>query len=152
MQSNVLPAAPQSDAETAEDAVVQLMMAIGRRFRARLDGDSVDPSQAALLYTLKCHGAMRLGDIAEAMHLDASTVSRHVHQLGEHGMIESESDPLDGRARLIALSTAGAARLRATFEQRRTLISTALADWTDHDREQLRHQLTRLTTSFGDDA
>jgi DNA-binding MarR family transcriptional regulator len=148
MQPTPLATAPA----TAEDAVVQLMMAIGRRFRMRINGDTVDPSQAALLHTLKCHGAMRLGDIAEAMQLDASTVSRHVQQLGDRGFIDREPDPEDGRARIIALSDAGAQSLKISFEQRRAFITDALADWSDHDREQLRDQITRLTTSLGDHA
>jgi DNA-binding MarR family transcriptional regulator len=144
------PSGVTADASTAEDALVQLMMAVGRRFRARLDGDTVDPSQATLLYVLKCRGAMRLGDLADAMELDASTVSRHVHQLDERGLIDREADPEDGRARIIALSKAGAASLRTTFELRRAFITSALADWSAADREQLRQHLARLTTSLGD--
>ena len=136
-------------AATAEDALMQLMMAAGRRFRSRIDGDAVDPSQAALLYTLKCRGAMRLGDIAEVMQLDASTVSRHVQQLGDRGFIKREPDPVDGRARIIALSRTGAATLKKTFDQRRAFLTAALADWDDADRERLRHDLTRLTASLG---
>ena len=128
---------------------MQLMMAAGRRFRARTDGDTVDPSQATLLYTLKCRGAMRLGDIAEAMQLDASTVSRHVQQLGDRGFIDREPDPLDGRARIIALSRTGAATLKKSFDQRRAFLTQALADWDAADRERLRHDVTRLTTSLG---
>ena len=136
-------------AATAEDALMQLMMAVGRRFRARIDGDTVDPSQAALLYTLKCRGAMRLGDIAEAMQLDASTVSRHVQQLGDRGFIDREPDPVDGRARIIALSRTGAATLKKSFDQRRAFLTETLADWDAADRERLRHDLTRLTASLG---
>jgi DNA-binding MarR family transcriptional regulator len=138
-----------TEAATAEDALMQLMMAMGRRFRARTDGDMVDPSQAALLYTLRCRGAMRLGDIAEAMQLDASTVSRHVQQLGDRGFIEREADPIDGRARIIALSRTGAATLKKTFDQRRAFITAALAEWDDAERDRLRHDLTRLTASLG---
>jgi DNA-binding MarR family transcriptional regulator len=144
------PSQLDTTADTAEDAVVQLVMAIGRRFRARIDGDTVDPSQAALLYALKCHGAMRLGDIAEAMQLDASTVSRHVQQLGDRGFIDRDPDPGDGRARIIALSEAGATSLKNSFERRRAFITGAVADWSDDDREQLRQQISRLTTSLGD--
>ncbi|KQV75715.1 hypothetical protein ASC61_12270 [Aeromicrobium sp. Root344] len=140
---------PADAATTAEDAFMQLMLAMGRRFRSRIDGDTVDPSQAALLYTLKCRGSMRLGDIAEAMQLDASTVSRHVQQLGDRGFIEREPDPVDGRARIIALSHAGAASLKKSFDQRRAFLTAALADWDDADRERLRHDLTRLTASLG---
>lgn len=139
---------PVLDASTAEDALMRLMITAGRRFRARTAGDSVEPSQASLLYTLQCRGAMRMGDIADSMHLDASTVSRHVHQLGELGLIEREPDPEDGRARIIALSPAGAASLRQTFDERRAFISEALADWDDADRERLRDDLLRLAGAF----
>ncbi|MET0468943.1 MAG: MarR family transcriptional regulator [Aeromicrobium sp.] len=138
------------EATSAEDAVVTLMLAIGRRFRARAEGDSVEPSQASLLYVLKMHGAMRLGDLAETMRLDASTVSRHVHQLGERGYIDREPDPADGRARIIAISPAGRAALKHTFDQRRAFITEAMADWSPADRERLRDDVLRLTRELPD--
>jgi DNA-binding MarR family transcriptional regulator len=137
------------DAVSAEDALMRVMLVAGRRFRSRIDGDIVEPTQASLLYTLQCRGALRLGDIAEAMQLDASTVSRHVHQLGERGLVRSEPDPADGRARIIALSDAGADSLRKTFDRRRTFITEALEGWTGDERARLRHDLSRLATSLG---
>ena len=134
---------------TAEDALAQLMMTVGRRFRARLDGDTVDPSQAALLYILKIRGAMRLSDIADAMKLDASTVSRHVQQLGDREFIERGPDPVDGRASIISLTEAGRVGLKVSFEQRRAFITAALAEWDDAERDRLRHDLNRLTASLG---
>lgn len=139
-----------TQATTAEDAVVRLMMAMGRRFRARLDGDTVDPAQASLLYTLKVHGSMRLGDVAEAMKLDASTVSRHVQQLGDRGLIERELDPEDARARIIVLTPAGRASLKHTFDQRRAFVTAAMSDWDEADRERLRDDLVRLTDRLPD--
>ncbi len=143
---------PSGAPKTAEDALAQLMMTVGRRFRARLDGDTVDPSQAALLYTLKTRGALRLGDIAEAMKLDASTVSRHVQQLGDRGFIERGPDPEDGRASIITLTDDGRAGLTSSFEQRRAILAEAIADWNDDEREQLRAQLSRLAAALGDHA
>ena len=137
---------------TAEDALAQLMMTVGRRFRARLDGDTVDPSQAALLYTLKIRGAQRLGDIADAMKLDASTVSRHVQQLADRGFVERGPDPEDGRASIITITDEGRTGLTSSFEQRRAILAEAIADWDDDEREQLRTQLSRLATALGDTA
>jgi len=143
-------ASAPTESTTAEDAVVRLMMAMGRRFRARIDGDTVDPSQAAILYVLKSQGAMRLGDLAEAMRLDASTVSRHVQQLGDRGLIDRDPDPEDGRARIIAISDAGLAGLKHTFDQRRAFITAAMSGWTDAERERLRDDIVRLTGSLDD--
>jgi DNA-binding MarR family transcriptional regulator len=142
------PAAVSAEVPTTEDAVLRLVMAMGRRFRARVDGDAVDPSQAGVLYTLKSQGPMRLGDLAEAMRLDASTVSRHVQQLADRGLIERDPDPEDGRARIIAISDAGREGLRCTFDLRRTVITQAMADWTEAERERLRDDLVRLTGSL----
>lgn len=135
---------------TAEEAVLRLMMALGRRFRQRQEGDLVDPAQAGLLYTLKCHGAMRLGDIADAMKLDASTVSRHVQQLSDKGFLERDSDPEDARARIIDISPEGRAALKSSFDQRRAFVADAMADWSDRDRNHIRTLLARLTTALGE--
>jgi DNA-binding MarR family transcriptional regulator len=144
------PGSVAAETTSAEDAVVGLMLAVGRRFRARVDGDSLEPSQASLLYVLATHGAMRLGDLAEAMRLDASTVSRHMNQLGERGHIEREPDPEDGRARIIAISPAGRAALKHTFDQRRAFITEAMADWSRADRDRLRDDIVRLTRELPD--
>lgn len=144
------PASVAAEATTAEDAVLRLTMAIGRRFRTRHDDDPVDPSQAAILYALKCHGAMRLGDLADTMRLDASTVSRHVQQLGDKGLIDRDPDPEDGRARIIAISASGMTALKHTFDQRRAFILEAMADWSDADRERLRDAIVRLTKDLGE--
>jgi len=138
--------------ETADEAVLQLMMTLGRRFRQRQVGDLVDPAQAGLLYTLKCRGAMRLGDIADAMKLDASTVSRHVQQLSDKGFLQRDPDPEDARARIIDISPDGRAALKATFDQRRAFVAEALGDWSERDRTSLRNHLIRLTTALGDNS
>lgn len=135
---------------TAEEAVLRLTMALGRRLRTRFDGDSVDPGHISILYNLKCHGAMRLGDLAEMMRLDASTVSRHVQQLGENGFIDRGPDPEDGRARIIEISEAGRAALKHTFNQRRDVITEAMADWSPAERDRLRHDIIRLTGGLGE--
>lgn len=135
---------------TTEEAVLRLTMALGRRFRARLDGDSVDPGHISILYNLNCHGAMRLGDLAETMRLDASTVSRHVQQLGEHGFIVRGPDPEDGRARIIEISEDGRAALKQTFNQRRDIVTEAMADWSPADRQRLRDDIVRLTGALGE--
>lgn len=152
MQPAVLhsSSADAGEVPTAEDAVLRFVMAMGRRFRAKIDGDTVDPSQAAILYSLSCRGAMRLGDLAESMRLDASTVSRHVQALGDHGLVRRDPDPADGRASIIDVTDDGRTALRLTFDQRRAFVTEAMADWSDDDRDRLRHDILRLTADLGD--
>lgn len=138
------------ESATAEEAVLRLVMEMSRRFRARADGDAVDPSQAAILYSLSCRSAMRVGDLAEAMRLDASTVSRHVHQLEERGLLRREPDPADGRASIVDVTAEGRTALRVTLEQRRALVTEAIAGWAPEDRDCLRDDLVRLTADLGE--
>ncbi len=139
---------PSHEPETAEDALAVLLVTLGRRMRMRKNDDLVDPAQMPLLFLLARRDESRLSDIAHSLHLDASTVSRHVKQLLTKGLIESVIDPLDGRARLVKISKEGLKVLTSTIEQRREIVSEALADWSDIDREDLRAQLNRLTDSF----
>jgi DNA-binding MarR family transcriptional regulator len=142
--------ASAEEALTAEEAVLRFVMAMGRRFRARVDGDAVDPSQAAILYSLWCRGAMRLGDLAESMRLDASTVSRHVQQLGDRGLIRRDPDPADGRASIVDVTDDGRDALRLTFDQRREFVTEAMSTWSPDERDRLRDDILRLTADLGD--
>src|SRR3954465_10593337 len=84
--------------ETAEDAVMSLMMALGRRLRQRQPGDVIDYSAFPILKLLCHQGPSRLSSIAHVLGLDASTVSRHVKQLEDRGLLAHTDDPDDRRA------------------------------------------------------
>src|SRR5262245_36842394 len=129
---------------TAEDAVMATLMVLGRRMRARLADDTVDFSVVPVLKTLKACGPLRLSALATALELDASTVSRHVKQLEDRGLLARTSDPDDGRASQIELSAAGAEVLQDHTVRRKALISAALEGFSDDDREALRTYLDRL--------
>lgn len=139
---------PVHEPATAEDALAVLLMTLGRRMRMRNRDDLVDPAQMPLLFALACRDDARLSDIAQSLHLDASTVSRHVKQLLGKGLIESITDPVDGRARLVRISKAGRKVLTTTIEHRRLIVNEALTDWPEADRTTLRDLLNRLTDSF----
>src|ERR671921_1748667 len=108
--------------ETAEDALMSLMMALGRRLRQRQPGDVVDYSSFPLLKLLSHQGPMRLSALAAVLGLDASTVSRHARQLEDRGLIERTEDPHDGRASRVAISEAGNTCLATGFETPRQLL------------------------------
>ena len=130
--------------ETAEDALMGLMMALGRQMRQRQPGDTIDYSAFPILKLLTHQGPMRLSALAQVLGLDASTVSRHARQLEDRGLLERTDDPDDGRASRVAVSEHGSACLAHGFESRRQVITSALAEWTDEERETLRLLLHRL--------
>jgi DNA-binding MarR family transcriptional regulator len=81
------------------------------------------------------------------MHLDASTVSRHVRQLEERGLVSRTGDPDDRRASRVEVTELGGKALAASFEHRKQLIGQAITSWSDRDR----HTLQRLASRFVDD-
>ena len=130
--------------ETTEDALLSLMMALGRRMRQKQPGDVLDYSAFPILKLLLHQGPMRLSALAQALRLDASTVSRHARQLEDKGLLERTEDPDDGRASRVEVSEEGRASLEKGFETRRHVITTALEGMSATERETLRALLHRL--------
>src|SRR5919107_2222010 len=146
--SPVTLTAPIPAPETAEDALMSLLMALGRRVRQRQPGDAVDFAAFPLLKLLSHQGPMRLSSLATVVGLDASTVSRHARQLEDRGLLERTGDPDDGRASRVAVSQRGSDCLAAGFAARRTMLAQALDDWSDEERDTLRHLLHRLVENL----
>jgi DNA-binding MarR family transcriptional regulator len=145
MQSSTSPlAGPIPVPETAEDALMSLMMALGRRLRQRQPGDEIDFSAFPILKLLSHQGPMRVSSLAQVLGLDASTISRHAKQLEDRGLIERTDDPDDRRASRVTVSAYGSQCLAQAFATRHGLITHALADWTDDERDTLRTLLHRV--------
>jgi DNA-binding MarR family transcriptional regulator len=146
--SPVVLTEPLPAPETAEDALMSLMMALGRRMRQRQPGDEIDYSAFPLLKLLSHQGPMRLSTLAAVLGLDASTVSRHARQLEDRGLLERTLDPDDRRASRVAVSEQGNACLAKGFETRKQLMTHALDGWTDEERDTLRTLLDRLVQTL----
>src|SRR4051794_12164233 len=140
----LMSAEPQSP----EEAVIGLLMQAGRRLRTRHPEDQVDPSTFPLAKQLMCHDAMRLSDLASAVELDASTVSRQVKQLEDKGIVERTPDPADGRASLIGITSHGQQVIHDGMRRRFERIRSVLEPWDEDDRVQLQHLLTRLAADL----
>lgn len=91
---------------------------------------------------------VRASDVAQALGLDKSTVSRGITQLESLGLIERVGDPDDGRARLLRLTTVGAERFGAMRTQRQTEFRAILDRWNPTDLADLGRLLTRLNTDL----
>jgi DNA-binding MarR family transcriptional regulator len=131
---------------TAADRVAQ---EIGRLIRVltHMRRDKADPVAAHVLGHLAEAGPQRVGEVAQAVGTDPSTVSRQVAALVAAGMVERRADPDDGRAHLLAVTEDG---LRCCADWRRKridLLATVLADWPDESRQQLAELIGR----FADD-
>jgi DNA-binding MarR family transcriptional regulator len=103
-------------------------------------------SAYVLLFHLISEGPQRSSALAEAAHVDPSTVSRQVAQLVKLGLAERRADPEDGRACLLAASAEGERIWTAMQERRTRSIGKVVAGWPAEDV----HRLTELLGRFND--
>ncbi len=65
-------------------------------------------------------GSPRVSELADAMGLDLSTVSRQVSSLRRLGLLEAVPDATDGRSQRLTATPAGVAVLHAERRRRQT--------------------------------
>ena len=95
-----------------------------------------------LLFPLERLGPLRQSALAELLHADPSTVSRHVSSLIERGLVQRVADETDGRASRLVVTDAGSAALRQVRVEREAHLARATADWPAAD-------LATFTQLFG---
>jgi len=103
-----------------------------------------DLAALILLFPLQRLGPLRQSALAEAVHADPSTVSRHVALLVERGLVLRVADEFDGRASRLVLTEAGRAQLDQLRDQRVAYLRTVTADWTDDELETFTTLFDRL--------
>lgn len=129
------------------DSVLSTTMAIGRLMRQRLAGDQLEPATYWVLKNL-LPGSVRITALAASTQLDTSTVSRHVTQLEQAGLVERSQDPDDRRAQRVGLTEEGRTQLAASTARRRALLTRSLDGWDAADLADLERLLDRFVTSI----
>jgi DNA-binding MarR family transcriptional regulator len=104
--------------------------------------DSRDRAALVLLFPLVRLGPLRQGALADLVHADPSTVSRHVGALVEQGLVRRVADETDGRASRLVVTDDGHAALEVLRREREAHLARATAGWDTAD-------LATLTTLFG---
>ncbi|SDY54136.1 DNA-binding transcriptional regulator, MarR family [Modestobacter sp. DSM 44400] len=103
-----------------------------------------------LLLPLTRLGPLRQSALAELVHADPSTVSRHVTLLVERGLVRRVADELDGRASRLVVTPAGETVLTAMRQERDGLIYEVTADWTPEELSSFTGQLHRFVQDLTD--
>ncbi|WP_309145586.1 MarR family winged helix-turn-helix transcriptional regulator [Streptomyces malaysiensis] len=104
----------------------------------------LDRSGYLLLSRLDAEGAMSIGQLADALQLDVSTVNRQTGALLRAGLVERIPDPDGGLARKLRITSQGADRMAAERTCRQTGLSRLLESWTPEDVIRLEDVLTRF--------
>src|SRR5918997_1373913 len=106
--------------------------------------DARDRAALVLLYPLVRLGPLRQGALADLVHADPSTVSRHVAALVEQGLVQRVADETDGRASRLVVTDAGRAALGQVRAEREAHLARVTADWPAADLSALTHLFGRL--------
>jgi DNA-binding MarR family transcriptional regulator len=112
----------------------------------------IDPElQAAAVWVLRWlshNGPSHAGRIATELLMDKGAVSRQLRALRELGLVQSEPDPLDGRATLVQLTEEGRARLERIRDIGREQFYGRIESWSDKDLRTFSAMLARFN-DFG---
>jgi DNA-binding MarR family transcriptional regulator len=104
----------------------------------------MDRAAYLLLRRLDRDGPQRVADLARALGLDGSTVTRQLRALDEAGHVRRTSAPDDARASVVEITPAGRRAMQSLRKHRQERITGHFADWSRPEQEQLRDVLHRL--------
>jgi DNA-binding MarR family transcriptional regulator len=133
----------------------QLMRRVAQHYDAEVGKTGLKGTQYSLLSCVYKLGPLRPGDLARAMKVDASTLSRNLKPMVAAGWLSLDSGS-DGRSRLVSITISG--REKRTEAQRRWRVAQeGISQLLGEDRVRALHalideSLTRLSpASSGDD-
>jgi DNA-binding MarR family transcriptional regulator len=140
---------PAQSRDAANALLAGELLTLGRRVRSKpplVKGDHpyIDSAMDALCGVLAESGPMRLTDLARALWLDKSTVTRQVATIEAAGLAVRVPDPSDGRASLVGLSDEGRDLLSRVRRGRQEGLREALADWSVEDVARFASLLERF--------
>lgn len=93
-------------------------------------------------------GRARVGEVAEALHVDLSVASRQLTALATAGHVRRERDPQDLRSLFVEITDAGREALREAHDKMLEAFADAVAGWNDEDVTQLAQLLARLREDY----
>ena len=102
----VAPARPQG---CTNFKLRQLLRRVSQRYDAEMAQAGLKTTQFSLLSSLRTLGPVRPGDLALAMSMEASTLTRNLKPLLAAGWV-LQGAGADGRSRLVSLTPAGLAK------------------------------------------
>lgn len=106
-------------------------------------GTHLDRSASVLLAYLTEH-ACRVGELAEQLRLDGSTVSRQVHALEQSNLVRRKPDSTDRRGSVVVITRQGREAIGQHRQARRKIFAELLGDVPPVELEAVTALLERL--------
>lgn len=115
-------------------------------FAARLTETGLRPQQAAALMAIahSTEGQLTPGQLADAIDMDAPTMSGLLDRLSRDGWVTSTSNPEDRRSRLVGLTSKATEAIPAVLRAARAVSDDAVAGLTPDEADLLVSLLSRV--------
>lgn len=144
--------ARRDDLRRVEHALTRIgRISMGReaaRIRAARSGVHLSRPSIAILSTLRLSGPVRMSELSARTDLEPPLISREVRDLLAAGYVRRRSDPTDGRAGIVELTTKGRRASEAYRAATDEIIAESFSNWSAADLRLLADQLERVVADF----
>jgi DNA-binding MarR family transcriptional regulator len=113
-------------------------------------GVSLDRALFPLLVLIQRRGPLRVGDLADRVGRDYTTVSRQVAKLENLGLVSRRAGKTDRRVTEAVVTEKGQAMSEMLDVARERLMQQVLARWSEHDLGVLARLLRRFANDLMD--
>ncbi|SEM69434.1 MarR family transcriptional regulator [Cryobacterium sp. TMT1-3] len=135
---------PELTRVEAQMAMLASHIRVNTRSTAAVIDPTLEPFGLALLRVLARRGETHAGVVADVLAVDRSMISRQAKLLCALGLVATRVDPLDGRARFLALTAHAEEKLAEVRRNRTALVHRRLSRWTPAELDQFATLLERL--------
>lgn len=113
-----------------------------------IDADGVEPGHMDLLDLLEAESPRRMNDLAEALRVDPSTVTRAVQRMEADGLVGRMPSPDDGRGVVVTATEDGRRRWAAVADRRVHIVHEIMDPLDEDEQRRLVELLGRFVTSL----
>lgn len=125
-------------------AVARELMLISRHQVVAAARGVLERSAYLMLNRIDVTGPMTARELADALQLEISTVTRQVAAMLRENVVERIPDPDGGLASRLRITETGAAHLAADRDRYRTSLGKVVSDWPDEECAELYRVLRAL--------
>ena len=110
---------------------------------------TIEPGQFDTLEQIVFHDTMRMGDLADAMHIDPSTATRAVQRLIKDGLAERVDHEGDGRVVVVGPTDLGRRVFESVVERRKQMVVRVMEQFDREEWGVLADILERFNQALG---
>src|SRR5262245_6884505 len=132
------------------EAISRELTLISRHHLATATRGVLDRSAYLMLSRIDATGPMTAKELADALQLEISTVTRQVAAMLRDGVVERIPDPTGGLARRLKITDLGATHLSEDRNRYRDGLATVVASWPETECVDLYRLLRTLNEQIED--